>query len=122
MPVSFNHMIIGAHDPHTSAQFYRDILGAHEAPNWGPFVNLLLDDDTLLQFAPAPVNDPIHMAFLMSEDEFDAAHRRIEESGIDYWADPQMRRPREIYSDEGRRVYFKDPSGHYLEILTRPYL
>ena len=69
--VSFNHTIIGAHNPAESAEFYRAVLGAREAPNWGPFINLLLDDHTLLQFAPAPVNDAIHMAFLMDDAEFD---------------------------------------------------
>jgi len=25
------------------------------------------------------------------------------------------------HNDGGRGVYFQDPSGHYLEIITRPY-
>lgn len=120
--VSFNHTIIGAHNPAESAEFYRAVLGAREAPNWGPFINLLLDDDTLLQFAPAPVNDAIHMAFLMDDAEFDRGYRYLVDHEVEHWADPQMRRPREISTEEGRRVYFKDPSGHYLEMLTEPYL
>ncbi|GAC70708.1 VOC family protein [Gordonia soli] len=122
MTVSFNHTIIGSHDPVGSAAFYRTILGAREAPGWGPFTNILLDDDTLLQFASGPVNDPVHMAFLMSEEEFDRGYAILVRDGIEHWADPQMRRPNEVATDEGRRVYFKDPSGHYLEMLTQPYL
>jgi hypothetical protein len=39
-----------------------------------------------------------------------------------FWADPQGARPGEInHHDGGRGVYFQDPSGHYLEIITRPY-
>ncbi|MCE5289500.1 MAG: VOC family protein [Nocardiaceae bacterium] len=122
MAVSFNHMIIGAHDPVRSAEFYRSVLAAREAPNWGPFINILLDDDTLLQFAPAPVNDPVHMAFLVSDDEFDRGYAVLLDRGVEHWADPQRRRPNEVATEDGRRVYFCDPSGHYLELLTQPYL
>ncbi|KSU56877.1 MULTISPECIES: VOC family protein [Gordonia] len=122
MPVSFNHIIIGAHDPQESADFYLDVLGARPAPGWGPFVNILLDDDTLLQLAPAPVAEPIHMAFLMDDIEFDRGYDALRRRGVDHWADPQMRRPNEISTEEGRRVYFKDPSGQLLEMLTEPYV
>jgi len=38
------------------------------------------------------------------------------------WADPGKRRPGEVNSnDGGRGVYWEDPSGHFLEIITRPY-
>jgi hypothetical protein len=31
-------------------------------------------------------------------------------------------RPGEInHNDGGRGVYFPDPDGHYLEVITRPY-
>lgn len=122
MAVSFNHTIIGAHDPAVSAKFYRTVLGAKDAPSWGPFINLILDDETLLQFTVAPVNDPIHMAFLMSEAEFRRGLKVLERLDVQYWADPRMQHPGEISEDEGLRVYFRDPSGHFLEMLTRPYL
>ncbi len=122
MSVSFNHTIIGAHEPAVSAEFYRMVLGAHDAPSWGPFTNLILDDRTLLQFAAAPVNDPIHMAFLMSEDEFRRGLEVLRRLEVQYWADPRMQRPGEVSEEEGLRVYFRDPSGHFLEILTQPYV
>ena len=122
MPVSFNHTIIGAHDPRESADFYIAVLGARPTVNWGPFVNVLLDDDTLLQFAPAPVAEPVHLAFLMNDDEFDRGYAALIDRGVEHWADPQMRRPGEIFTEHGRRVYFKDPSGQLLEMLTEPYL
>jgi catechol 2,3-dioxygenase-like lactoylglutathione lyase family enzyme len=34
-----------------------------------------------------------------------------------------MRRPGEINNEHGGRgVYFEDPAGHTLELITRPYL
>jgi catechol 2,3-dioxygenase-like lactoylglutathione lyase family enzyme len=63
-----------------------------------------------------------HYAFLVSEAEFDAIFGRIEARGLDYWADPALRRHGEInHSDGGRGVYWRDPDGHLLEIITRPY-
>ena len=63
-----------------------------------------------------------HYAFLVGEEEFDAAFARIREQGLDYWADPGQSRRGEINRrDGGRGLYFEDPDGHLLEILTRPY-
>ncbi len=47
---------------------------------------------------------------------------RIRERNLEYWADPGQSRPGEInHDDGGRGVYFEDPNGHLLEIITRPY-
>ena len=47
---------------------------------------------------------------------------RIKARNMPYWADPFHREPNRINSwDDGRGVYFEDPNGHNLEILTRPY-
>src|SRR5205807_11924 len=63
-----------------------------------------------------------HYAFLVSEKEFDEIFGRIKKRGLDYWADPRKSQKGEInHHDGGRGVYFEDPSGHFLEIITRPY-
>ncbi len=63
-----------------------------------------------------------HYAFLIGEDDFDAVLGRIHERKLDHWADPGRSRAGQInHNDGGRGVYFNDPSGHYLEIITRPY-
>jgi catechol 2,3-dioxygenase-like lactoylglutathione lyase family enzyme len=65
---------------------------------------------------------PQHYAFLITEAEFDEIFARIRERGADYWADPGQSRPGQInHNDGGRGVYFEDPNGHLLEIITRPY-
>jgi extradiol dioxygenase family protein len=70
---------------------------------------------------PGPI-DAQHYAFLVSVAEFDAAFARIKARGLEYWADPDKKRLGEINNnDGGRGVYFDDPSGHFLEILTVPY-
>ena len=66
--------------------------------------------------------DPHHCAFLASEAEFDAAYARIRSTGITYYAGPHHQRPGEINQLRGGRgVYFDDPDGHNIEIITRPY-
>jgi catechol 2,3-dioxygenase-like lactoylglutathione lyase family enzyme len=63
-----------------------------------------------------------HYAFLVGEEEFDAAFGRIRDHGLPYWADPGQRQQGAINRrDGGRGLYFEDPDGHLLEILTRPY-
>ncbi|THA22894.1 VOC family protein [Streptomyces sp. A1277] len=124
MSVSFNHTIIASKDRHASAQFFRELLEVDEAPSWGPFVNIRLPDGVLLQFAEPPVEIQMqHYAFLVDEELFDRAYRRLAEGGVEHWADPQMTRPGETNTERGGRgVYFKDPAGHAIELITRPYL
>ena len=58
----------------------------------------------------------------MSEDEFDAIKARIEERDLPYWADPGHQQPGRINTnDGGRGLYWDDPNGHNLEIITVPY-
>jgi catechol 2,3-dioxygenase-like lactoylglutathione lyase family enzyme len=65
---------------------------------------------------------PQHYAFLVSDAEFDAAFGRIQEAGLDYWADPARSQPGEInHHFGGRGVYFADPDNHLLELITKPY-
>jgi catechol 2,3-dioxygenase-like lactoylglutathione lyase family enzyme len=124
MTATFNHTIIAATDRDESARFYRELLELREAPSWGVFTNLQLDDGVLLQFAEPGVEIQMnHYAFLVDDDLFDRAYRRLRDFKIEHWADPQMRRPGEINTEHGGRgVYFKDPAGHGLELITRPYL
>ena len=126
MSATFNHTIVAAADPAASAQFYVDILEAEHTQTWGPFANIMLSDGVMLQFAsPPPGYDilPVHMAFLCSDDHFDRTVALLNRRGLDFWADPQRTRPQETNTEYGGRgVYFLDPSGMYLELITRPYL
>lgn len=124
MSVKLNHTIVHCRNNRESAEFLAHILGLEAGEQWGPFVPLPLANDVTLDFATIPAESitPQHYAFLISEAEFDVAFGRIQELGIPYYADPHQKLPGEINrNDGGRGVYFPDPSGHGMEILTVPY-
>nr|WP_296074298.1 VOC family protein [uncultured Actinoplanes sp.] len=124
MAASFNHTIIAAKNREESARFYQDLLEIAAAPSWGLFTNIRLSDGVLLQFAEPPVDIQMqHYAFLVDDDLFDRAYARLIDHGVEHWADPQMRRPGDINHEHGGRgFYVKDPAGHGIELITRPYL
>jgi catechol 2,3-dioxygenase-like lactoylglutathione lyase family enzyme len=123
VPVQLNHTIVGARDREASAAFLSEVLGLPAPTPYGPFLCVETDNGVSLDFIQADWEiEPIHLAFLVSDDEFDTIFGRIRDRGLDHWADPFKHRPGEINTnDGGRGVYFEDPSGHLLEILTRPY-
>ena len=122
MAVRLNHTIVGARDRHESATFLADVLGLAQPQTYGPFVVVHLDNDESLDFMDDEDVHPRHYAFLVTEEEFDAIFGRIRARGLTFWADPFEQQPGEINThDGGRGLYWQDPSGHKLEIITRPY-
>ena len=124
MPVQLNHTIATATDPAASAELLSEVLGLGTPRRYGPFHEVQLANGASIDFLDAgghPVHG-IHYAFLVTEDEFDQIFGRIQDRGFDYYADPHQQQPGEVnHGDGGRGVYWADPDGHWLEILTVPY-
>jgi catechol 2,3-dioxygenase-like lactoylglutathione lyase family enzyme len=123
MSAQLNHTIVWSRDPADSARFLADMLGRPAPSQFGRFEVVELDNGVSLDFAQHEgAIAPQHYAFLISESDFDAVLERIHGRGLDHWADPARRRAQQInHNDGGRGVYFPDPDGHFLEVLTRPY-
>lgn len=123
MPIELNHTIVLAADKERSARFLTELFDLPPAKPFGPFLAVEVANAVTLDYMDT--GDPIvsqHYAFLVGEDDFDRIFGRIRDRGMDYWADPAKARPGEINRDDGGRgVYFDDPDGHRLEIITRPY-
>lgn len=120
MPVELNHSVVAAHDKHASAAFLAGILGLTVGEPIGPFVPLRLANGVTLDFMDRDEIAWQHLAFLVDDDTFDAAYRRLLAGGIATWADPEHARPGEIGTRwNGRGVYFRDPAGHDMELMTR---
>lgn len=125
MAVQLNHTIVHALDPEASARFLSELLDLPAPRPFGAYFFIVeLANGVSLDFMRADADELIveHYAFLVDEAEFDAIFARIRERGLTYWADPGKRQAGQINThDGGRGVYWNDPNGHMLEIITRPY-
>ena len=122
MAITLNHTVVPARDKVASAKFFAGIFGL-------PF-----DESTVGYFAPVRVNETLtldfdddvdgfdihHYAFHVSDEEFDAIFSRIQQAGLPYGSEPWNLENRKLNNwNGGRGVYFRDPNGHILELLTR---
>jgi len=121
--VQLNHTIVSCRDQQRSAAFLTGILGLPPATRFSHFLVVQADNGVSLDFAETsrPITSQ-HYAFLVGDEEFSAAFDRIRGQGLTYWADPGRTQPGSInHRDGGRGLYFEDPDGHMMEIITRPY-
>jgi len=124
MSIKLNHTIVHSLDQGAAARFYAEIFGLAAPVQFGPFLDVEVGNEVTLAFLDADGMEiqMQHYAFLVSEKEFDQIFGRVKERGLKYWADPGQKQEGKINRhDGGRGVYFQDPSGHLLEIITRPY-
>ena len=123
MTAKLNHTIVYSRDKRASAKFLSEILGCPAPVPFGPFLGVQTGNEVTLDFMNADEKiSPQHYAFLITESEFDEIFARIRARKLRYWADPAQQQQGEINTrDGGRGLYFEDPDGHLLEILTRPY-
>jgi catechol 2,3-dioxygenase-like lactoylglutathione lyase family enzyme len=122
MTITLNHTIVPAKDKVASANFFARMFG------------LSFDENAVGYFAPVRVNETLtldfhddvdrfevhHYAFHVSDQEFDAIFKRVQEARIPYGSEPSNLENGQLNSwDGGRGVYFCDPNGHILELMTR---
>ena len=123
MTAQLNHTIVWCRDQQVAATFLSDVLGLPDPTQFGPFEVVEAGNGVSLDFHETYADiTSQHYAFLVGEDDFDRSFALIQQRVVDHWADPACTQPNEInHNDGGRGVYFTDPDGHLLEIITRPY-
>ena len=123
MAAELNHTIVWCRDKMASSAFLADMLGRPPPRPFLHFMVVELDNQVSLDFMQKDGEIALqHYAFLIGEADFDVVLARIRDQGVDHWADPARTRPGEINRHwGGRGVYFADPDGHLLEVITRPY-
>lgn len=123
MAIQFNHFIWHARDSRAAARWLTEMFGLPPPRRFGPFMTVDTSNGVSLDFIDADGDVPSqHYAFLVSDQEFDEIFARIRERNIPHWADPARAQPGQInHHFGGRGVYFVDPDGHFLEIITKPY-
>jgi ribosomal protein S18 acetylase RimI-like enzyme len=122
LAISFNHTIVHAHDAEGTARFLTQLLRLPPHRRLGHFTVVQIGE-TSLDFIQTDADiSSRHFAFLVSEAEFDEILGQILERNIPFWADPFHNEPGHVNRwDDGRGLFFNDPNGHLLEIMTRPY-
>lgn len=119
MTIELNHTIVPAHDKTASATFFAEIFGLEFTGEWSHFAPVKVNDSLTLDFDNRDDFDSHHYAFKVSEQAFDQIFGRIKEAGIPYGSGPRSVDDMDInHRQGGRGVYFCDPNGHILEILT----
>jgi catechol 2,3-dioxygenase-like lactoylglutathione lyase family enzyme len=124
MTIKLNHTIVHSKDKRAAAEFFAGLFGLGKPKPFGPFLGVEVGNEVTLDFMNADGMEiqVQHYAFLVSDAEFDRIFGRIKDRGLKYWADPGQTRQGKInHHFGGRGVYFEDPSGHLLEIITKPY-
>lgn len=120
--IELNHTIVPAHDKETSAKFLANILGLEYKGNWGHFAPVKINESLTLDFDNRKKFESHHYAFKVSETDFDSMFERIKAEGIAYGSGPGSQEDMKINTwNQGRGVYFKDPNGHVMELLTQNY-
>ncbi len=123
MTIELNHTIVAAHDKEASARFYERIFGLKYEGPMGHFTPVRIPSQSLtLDFDNRESFQPQHYAFKVSEEEFDQIFGRLKDEGLVFGSGPFAPENMDInHWNGGRGVYFRDPNGHLLELLTRDY-
>ncbi|HEX3862143.1 MAG TPA: VOC family protein [Stellaceae bacterium] len=119
MAIVLDHTVVPAHDKVASARFFAQIFGLDYRGPHSHFAPVQVNEALTLDFDDRAEFEAHHYAFKVGDAEFDAIFSRVQEAGIAYGSGPRARTDGEInHRRGGRGVYFEDPNGHVLEILT----
>lgn len=120
MAIILNHTIVPARDKEASARFFARIFGLKYERSTGHFAPVRVNETLTLDFDDADSFDTHHYAFHVSDAEFSAIFKRVQEAGLAYGSEPWHLENRKLNDwNGGRGVYFRDPNGHILELMTR---
>ena len=121
MTIKLNHTIVPARDKAAAARFFADLFGLKVSKDCDDyFAKVRLNSTLTLLFSDEDQFESHHYAFHVSDPEFDAILKRVQEAGLAYGSEPWNLENKQLNSwNGGRGVYFRDPNGHILELMTR---
>jgi len=120
MTITLNHTIVPARDKVAAAKFFADIFGLKPG-RAGYFAPVRVNKSLTLLFDDDDKFESHHLAFHVSNREFDAIFGRIQKAKLAYGSAPWSLDDGKLNDwGGGRGVYFQDPDGHVLELMTVP--
>ena len=121
MSIVLNHTIVPARDKIASARFFADLFGLPFDGKADHFAKVKVNDTLTLLFAQESEFEHHHYAFHVSDAEFDAIFSRVKQARLPYGSAPWSMQDGKLNDwNGGRGVYFIDPDGHVLELMTAP--
>ncbi|MEU1941347.1 VOC family protein [Streptomyces sp. NPDC059474] len=127
MPNELNHSIVHCRNRRESTAFLADLMAAPAPFDYGRFTQVNTSNNVGIDFAddlvPADRINESHIAFLVTDEEFDAILARLRKNSVPFWPNPVKIREGEInHLFGGRGLYTLDPGGTVLaEFITTPY-
>jgi len=120
MTITLNHTIVPARDKAAAAKFFAEIFGLKRGRS-SYFAPVRINKSLTLLFDDDDKFESHHYAFHVSNREFDAILRRIKAAKIAFGSAPWSLEDGKLnHWNGGRGVYFRDPNGHVLELMTMP--
>jgi len=120
MTITLNHTIVPARDKAVAAKFFADIFGLKRGRT-GYFAPVRVNKSLTLLFDDDSKFESHHLAFHVSNREFDAIFGRIKAAKIAFGSAPWSLDDGKLNDwGGGRGLYFQDPNGHVLELMTVP--
>jgi len=120
MTITLNHTIVPARDKVAAAEFFAKIFGLKRA-RAGHFTPVRVNKNLTLLFDDDSKFESHHLAFHVNNREFDAILNRIKKADIVFGSAPWSLEDGKLNGwNGGRGVYFRDPNGHILELMTVP--
>ena len=121
MTITLNHTIVPTRDKGAAAEFFARIFGLCADPKGDHFALVRINDTLTLLFDDDEEFESHPYAFHVSDAEFDAILGRIREAKLTYGSAPWSLDDGKLNDcNGGRGVYFRDPDGHVLELMTEP--
>jgi catechol 2,3-dioxygenase-like lactoylglutathione lyase family enzyme len=120
MTITLNHAIVPARDKVAAAKFFARLFGLKRGRS-GYFAPVRVNKTLTLLFDDDSKFESHHYAFHVSKAEFDAILGRIKKAKIAFGSAPWSLDDGKLNDwNGGRGVYFRDPNGHVLELMTVP--
>jgi catechol 2,3-dioxygenase-like lactoylglutathione lyase family enzyme len=118
MSLALDHTIVPAKDKDESARFFARVFGLEYAGPGNHFAPVKVNDTLTLDFADDEGFERHHLAFRTNRVEFDAIIARLKTEKIPFGSGPRSEDMQIGRRSGGHSFYFRDPSGHSLQVLT----